>query len=164
MSSEYFIWIVHVPICRWEISWNFQDFLSIFRALKHFRELPGIGLTLKVLSEHNKENYSYPFGPTTKVLLCALNFSCVYLPKTHLASAQAPISIGPTLEVSKCSSVYSFQFGSSPGAQPGLHRPGREPTRGPSGLEATAHPEHYGMAAAAVLGVRATPQPPARPI
>jgi hypothetical protein len=93
MSSEYFIWIVHVPMCLWEFSWNFRDFLSIFRALKHFLELPGIVLTLKIFSKNNKENHSYPFGPATKVLLCALNFSCASLPKAHLASAQAPISL-----------------------------------------------------------------------
>jgi hypothetical protein len=36
MSSKYFIWIVHVSMCLWKFSGNFCDFLSIFRALKHF--------------------------------------------------------------------------------------------------------------------------------
>jgi hypothetical protein len=72
---------------------DFWDFLSIFRALKHFPELRGIVFTLKIFSENNKENYSYSFGLATEVLLCALNFSCVSLPKAHLASAQASISL-----------------------------------------------------------------------
>jgi hypothetical protein len=78
------------------VSGNFLDFLGFseyFRALKQFLELPGIVLTLKIFSKNNKENYSYPFGPATKVLLCTLNISCASLPKAHLASAQAPISL-----------------------------------------------------------------------
>jgi hypothetical protein len=42
MRSKYFIWIVRVPICLWEFSWNFGNFLSIFGALKHFLEFSGI--------------------------------------------------------------------------------------------------------------------------
>jgi hypothetical protein len=36
MSSKHFIWIAQVPMCLWEFSWIFWDFLTIFRALKHF--------------------------------------------------------------------------------------------------------------------------------
>jgi hypothetical protein len=34
LSSKYFIWIVRVPMCLWKFSWNFCDFLFIFRAVK----------------------------------------------------------------------------------------------------------------------------------
>jgi hypothetical protein len=36
LCSKYFIWIAQVPMCLWEFSWNFWDFLTIFRALKYF--------------------------------------------------------------------------------------------------------------------------------
>jgi hypothetical protein len=107
--------------------------LSIFRALKHFLEFLGIVFALKIFSENNKENYSYPFGPVTKLWLCSLNFPSVALPQAHLASAQAiHLSFVAQHRVSKCSSDSSFQFGPSPKARPGPHQPGREPTRGPS--------------------------------
>jgi hypothetical protein len=36
MSSKHFIWIAQVPMCLWEVFWNFWDFLAIFRSLKYF--------------------------------------------------------------------------------------------------------------------------------
>jgi hypothetical protein len=51
MISKYFIWIVHVPMSLWEVSWNFRDFRSIFRAFKQFLDFSGIVFTLKINSE-----------------------------------------------------------------------------------------------------------------
>jgi hypothetical protein len=53
MSSKYFIWIVHAPMCLWEFSWNFGNFLSIFRALKHFLEFTRIVFAPVIFSENN---------------------------------------------------------------------------------------------------------------
>jgi hypothetical protein len=41
MRSKHFIWIAHVPICLWEFSLDFWDFMSIFSALN---ELTGVSL------------------------------------------------------------------------------------------------------------------------
>jgi hypothetical protein len=41
MRSKHFFWIAHVPICLWEFSLNFWDFMSIFCALN---ELTGVSL------------------------------------------------------------------------------------------------------------------------
>jgi hypothetical protein len=68
MSSKYFIWIVHVPMCHWEFSWNFCDFWSIFRASKHFVGFPGTVFALK--SNFGKKtkpillHWAEPEGPT----------------------------------------------------------------------------------------------------
>jgi ABC-type glycerol-3-phosphate transport system permease component len=39
MSSKHFIWIVRVSFYLWEFSWNFENFLGTFRALKTFSSL-----------------------------------------------------------------------------------------------------------------------------
>jgi hypothetical protein len=36
LISKHFIWIAQVQKCLWEFSWNFWDFLTIFRASKYF--------------------------------------------------------------------------------------------------------------------------------
>jgi hypothetical protein len=68
MSTKYFIWIVRVPICLWEFSWNCCDFRSIFRAFKQFLVFTGIVFALKINSKI-KKNYPFPIwaepvGPT----------------------------------------------------------------------------------------------------
>jgi hypothetical protein len=60
MRSKYFIWVVRVPICLWEFSWNFQNFLSIFHAFKTISRFSGIVFAFKIISE-NKNTLSYPF-------------------------------------------------------------------------------------------------------
>jgi hypothetical protein len=65
MSSKYFIWIVHVLIYLREFSWNFCDFLSIFRALKHFLVFFwNLFLHWKYFKKNNNEILSYRFGPS----------------------------------------------------------------------------------------------------
>jgi hypothetical protein len=39
MSSKHSIWIVRVSFYFWEFSWNFENFLSTFCALKTFSSL-----------------------------------------------------------------------------------------------------------------------------
>jgi hypothetical protein len=63
MSSKYFIWIVHVPMCPREFSWNFCDFRSIFRVFKQFLEFFWNCFRIKNNFEKNKP---YLTGPSPK--------------------------------------------------------------------------------------------------
>jgi hypothetical protein len=54
MNSKHFIWIVHVPMCLWEFSWNFCDYRSIFRVFKQILGFSGIVFALKIISKKKK--------------------------------------------------------------------------------------------------------------
>jgi hypothetical protein len=54
MSSKYFIWIVHVPMCLREFSWNFCDFRCIFRAFKQVLDFFWNCFALKIISKKKK--------------------------------------------------------------------------------------------------------------
>jgi hypothetical protein len=61
MSTKYFIWIVRVSICLWEVSWKFLNFLSIFRDFKHFQGFSWICFALENNFEKNIKPYpSHP--------------------------------------------------------------------------------------------------------
>jgi hypothetical protein len=62
MTSKYFIWLVHVPMCLWKFSWNFWNFLSIFRALKTFSGLYWNCFRTKNIFGNN--NISFSIGPS----------------------------------------------------------------------------------------------------
>jgi hypothetical protein len=67
MNSKHFIWIVHVPMCLWEFSWNFCDYRSIFRVFKQILGFSGIVFALKIISKKRKSILSIwaePEGPT----------------------------------------------------------------------------------------------------
>jgi hypothetical protein len=51
MSTKYFIWIVRVSICLWEVSWKFLNFLSIFVTLNIFWVFPEFVLHWKIISK-----------------------------------------------------------------------------------------------------------------
>jgi hypothetical protein len=65
MSSKYFIWIVHTSIYLWEFSWNFCDFLGIFRASKHFLAFSEFVFALKNILK-KKQILSFRFEPSPK--------------------------------------------------------------------------------------------------
>jgi hypothetical protein len=54
-------------MCLWEFSWNFCDFLSIFRAFKQFPEFIWNCFRIKINFKKNKQtllNWAEPEGPT----------------------------------------------------------------------------------------------------
>jgi hypothetical protein len=72
MSSKYFIWIVHVSMCFWKFSGNFCDFLSIFRALKHFLGYLENVFALKI--KFRKKNPFFLVGPSPSSEVCLCPF------------------------------------------------------------------------------------------
>jgi hypothetical protein len=71
MSSKYFIWIVHVLMCLWKFSGNFCDFLSIFRALKHFLGYLENVFALKI---RFRKNPFFLVGPSPSSEVCPCPF------------------------------------------------------------------------------------------
>jgi hypothetical protein len=82
MSTKYFVWIVHVPICLWEIFLGFLDFSEYFSCFKTFSK--------NFLELFSHLNYFWKIIKKSKSIFLAQQPKSGYAPLTPLAWHVSP--------------------------------------------------------------------------